>query len=93
MPHKEFLLQKCTAMGFGYMGINIMINPNWISVLFSVIGSLIFAAYFLTVTHEKVKNSYKSNWNLWWREVIVDSFRFWIKSTYNGIKDLFKRNN
>lgn len=75
--YKEYLIQKGTAIGLAYFGFNLVINPNWISVLFSVIGSVFVILFMLTNLHLKVKDRYKGSWKTWYKDVIWSKLKFW----------------
>jgi len=93
MPHKEFLIQKCTMYAIGWLAYsNIILSPSFIGITIQAIIGVFVVSAMMTNMSNSVRERHDNNWSLWFKATYLDSFSFWGKSIWKGIKNLFGRN-
>jgi len=75
MPHKEFLIQKCTAVGASWLAYSsIALSPSFISIAIQGIIGVFVVSAMLTTIKTAVKDKYNDDWNIWFKSVHKDSW-------------------
>ena len=79
MPYKQYIIENCSLIGLSYFGVNLAINPTWLTAIFSILGSICVIAYFLTKLHDKISFHFNGDNKEWFKKVIIGSFKNWFK--------------
>ena len=92
MPHREFLIQKCTMYAISWLAYwSITTTPNIINMVVQIIVAVFVVSAMMTNISNSVREKHENNWTTWFKATYTDSFSFWGKSIWKGIKNLLKK--